>query len=73
MRLFKCHNQILRQILIFCVFYIIFFRKIRHNRHLFRHFGQKFFIVEKLSFKLWSQFHNGATPELKLCTSMWEL
>ena len=51
----------------------VFFRKIRHNRHFFRQSGQKFFIVEKLFFKLWSQFHTGDTPERKLGSSMWEL
>ena len=50
-----------------------FFEKFRHNRHFFRQHGRKFFIIEKLSFKLWSQFHTGATPERKLGTSMWEL
>ena len=72
MRLFKCHYQILRQIFIFCDFYF-FLRKVRHNCHLFRHFGQKFFILENLSFKLWSRFHNGAAPERKLYASMWEI
>ena len=51
----------------------VFFQKDRHNRHFFRQNGRKIFIVEKLSFKLWSQFHTGATPERKLGTSMWEL
>ena len=50
-----------------------FFWIFRHNRHFFRQNGRKFFIVEKLSFKLWSQFCTGAPPERKLCTSMWEL
>ena len=72
MLLFKCDNQILRQILIFYDFHV-FFRKIRHNRHIFRQFGRKFFIVEKLSFNIWSQFHNGAAPDCKLCASMWEI
>ena len=52
---------------------IFFFPKFRHNRHFFRQTGRKFFIVEKLSFNLWSQFHTGSTPDYKLCTSMWEL
>ena len=50
-----------------------FFRKFRHNRHFFRQSGRKFFISGKLPFKLWSRFHTAATPEGKLCTSMWEL
>ena len=50
-----------------------FFEKFRHNRHFFRQHCQKFFIIEKLSFKLWSQFHTGVTPERKLGTLMWEL
>ena len=68
----KCQNRIVELKLIFCV-KIIFFRKIRHNRHFFRQTGRNFFIVEKCSFKLWSWFHTGATPEGKLCTWMWEL
>ena len=50
-----------------------FFWFFRHNRHFFRQNGQKFFIVEKLSFKLWSQFHNGAAAERNLCASKWEI
>ena len=50
-----------------------FFRKNRHNRHFFRQTGRNFFIVGKLSFKLWSRFHTEATPERKLCIWMWEL
>ena len=50
-----------------------FFRNFRHNRHFFRQNGQKFFFTGKISFKLWTRFHNGATPGCKLCTSMWEL
>ena len=47
MLLFKCDNQILRQILIFYDFHV-FFRKIRHNRHIFRQFGRKFFNRRKI-------------------------
>ena len=66
-------NQFYNQNRVFGKKNIFFSRKVRHNRHFFRQNGQKFSIVEKLSFKLWSQFHTAATPERKRCTSMWEL
>ena len=69
----KCQKRILRGKFSFRVKKYFFFRKIRQNRHFFRQNSRKFSIVEKLSFKLWSQFHTGATPERKLGTSMWEL